>query len=83
MASGKKLGKEKPRRILSSVFRCHEFTKLGQAVYGRGHSSSLYYSVLGVKKNRGEEKQAVTNVTPVPLGPSHLEILLICESLFK
>lgn len=57
----------------------------GQAVYGRDHSSSLYYSVLGVKKpkNGGEEKQVVTNVTPVPPGPSHLEHVPVCESLLK
>jgi len=30
--------------------------KAGQAVYGRDHSSSLYYSVLGVKKHRKKNR---------------------------
>lgn len=60
--------------------------KAGQAVYGGEYSSSLYYSVLGVKKQTkktDEEKQVVTNVTPVPPGPSHLEHLPVSESLLN
>lgn len=63
--------------------------KAGQAVSGRDFSSSLYYSVLGDEKTNkqksgvGWEKWVVTNVTPVPPGPSHLEHFPVCESLLN
>lgn len=44
------------------IFHMPRVHKAGQAVYGREHSSSLYYSVLGVKNTKrktGEEKQVV------------------------
>lgn len=63
-------------------------SKDGQAVYGRDPSSSLCSSVLGVKKSKtrkdwGEEKRVVTNVTLVPQGPSHLTHVPVRESLLK
>lgn len=85
MTSGNKLGKRSS--IGSSVqFQMPWLHKAGQAVYGSDHSSSLYYSVLGVKKQtekKKEKKQVTTNVSPVPPGPSHLEHLPVCESLLK
>lgn len=82
-----KAGEEKPKRrwILSSLFRCHGFMKLAKLFMGR--ITPVHYIIVfwGLKnqKNGGEEKQVVTNVTPVPPGPSHLEDVPVCEKPTK
>lgn len=61
MASGEKPGKRSPDG--SSVqFSDATGHKAGQAVYGRDHSSSLYYSVLGVKKQTKMKKKKKNRV---------------------
>jgi len=87
MASGKKAGEEKPKRrwILSSLFRCHGFMKLAKLFMGG--ITPVHYIIVcwGLKNQKMEVRRnrVVTNVTPVPPGPSHLEHVPVCESLLK
>lgn len=86
MASGKKLGKRSPDGSLV-VFRCQGFTKLAK-LFLEGTFPVHYIIVCwGMKKKQksgvGWEKWVVTNVTPVPPGPSHLEHFPVCESLLN